>query len=321
MSTAAADPRASGRWAGFVFVVLLVLSILWPAPVLWMNDATVHQPLSIDDQSFLGREAPSWDVVYWGLVGLFVLAMLHGRWSAAADSFAALRDDLKLLRARLRDHLRSFAPVRIALIVAVAIGAVACTWFYLDARLLALVEGLQSPFTQNLVRLLNRLGGGMNPPMVVLFFFIAGLAFARTLWIELSLSMTLAGGGAGLLVQIIKQLVGRSRPELWLGPFHHTWPSATSFPSGHTVGAFALASVLIFGARSGTIRTIAFILAVGVALSRVFAFRHWPSDVLASALLGTAIGWFFTVPLVGLRGNSGAQANDDFALAGNEPTN
>jgi hypothetical protein len=57
-------------WAAATFVVLLLLSVLWPAPVLWLNGATANAPLSINEESFLGREAPSWDVVFWGIVGL-----------------------------------------------------------------------------------------------------------------------------------------------------------------------------------------------------------------------------------------------------------
>jgi undecaprenyl-diphosphatase len=90
-------------------------------------------------------------------------------------------------------------------------------------------------------------------------------------------------------VQLIKLLVGRARPELWLGPFHHARASASSFPSGHTVGAFALAGVLIFTAESKSLRVIAVILAFAVALSRVLAFRHWTSDVAASAAIGLIV--------------------------------
>jgi undecaprenyl-diphosphatase len=297
MSTAGAE-RQQGRWAAYCFVALLALSVLWPAPVLWLNDATVNRPLSIDDQSFLGREAPSWDVVFWGVTGLFVLALLHGRLGNVQLSWRALRQDVRRISQRMRERHGRLSAARVVITLLISLLAIAMTWLFFDAKIVVLVESLQTPYSQAAVRLFNRLGGGMNPPMIVLFFLIAGLAFARTLWIELALSMALAGGGAGLLVQIVKQLVGRSRPELWLGPFHHTWPSATSFPSGHTVGAFALAGVLWFGSRSKPVRGVALLLAIGVGLSRIFAFRHWPSDVLASALIGTAVGWFFTVPLV-----------------------
>jgi undecaprenyl-diphosphatase len=98
--------------------------------------------------------------------------------------------------------------------------------------------------------------------------------------------MALAGAAAGVSVQIVKYTAGRTRPELWLGPFHHARAAATSFPSGHTVGAFALAGVLMLASPSRTMRIMAFLLALAVAVSRVLAFRHWTSDVLASAAIG-----------------------------------
>ena len=103
--------------------------------------------------------------------------------------------------------------------------------------------------------------------------------------------MTLAGAGAGLLAQIIKYAAGRARPELWLGPFQHARASATSFPSGHTVGAFALAGILLFTSPSRALRIAAMIVAAAVGLSRILAFRHWTSDVVASAAVGLIVAW------------------------------
>jgi undecaprenyl-diphosphatase len=138
----------------------------------------------------------------------------------------------------------------------------------------------------------------MNPVMVVAFFLIAGIAYVERRWIAYALAMAMAGLGAGILAQIIKQLVGRARPELWLGPMHYAPGSSTSFPSGHTVGAFALAGVLIFGSRNLPLRVIAFVLASGIGLSRVLAFRHWPSDVTASAVVGLVSAWIATEAVV-----------------------
>jgi undecaprenyl-diphosphatase len=106
--------------------------------------------------------------------------------------------------------------------------------------------------------------------------------------------MAIAGLAAGIAGQIVKYAVGRARPELWLGPFTHARPSATSFPSGHTVGAFALGFVLVLASRNLPLRALAILVAVAVGLSRILAFRHWTSDVLASALIGIAVAWATT---------------------------
>jgi membrane-associated phospholipid phosphatase len=149
----------------------------------------------------------------------------------------------------------------------------------------------------------------MNPVLIVAFFLVAGVAYRDRRWVAHALAMGAAGLGAGIVAQIIKHLVGRARPELWLGPMHYAPGSSTSFPSGHTVGAFALAGVLVFGARSRTLRIAALVLAAGVGLSRILAFRHWMSDVTASAVIGLVAAWILT--RVSLRHVEGAEASGD----------
>jgi len=61
-----------------------------------------------------------------------------------------------------------------------------------------------------------------------------------------------------------------------------------SFPSNHTSDNFAAAAVLaLFYRRRGWLY---FLVAAAVGYSRVYTGSHWPSDVLASAFLGTGIG-------------------------------
>src|SRR3990167_9581805 len=64
----------------------------------------------------------------------------------------------------------------------------------------------------------------------------------------------------------------------------------TSFPSGHTVSAFSLASVFAARSESRAVKVMVYSLASSVALQRVYADKHWASDVLAGAALGTAVG-------------------------------
>jgi membrane-associated phospholipid phosphatase len=97
---------------------------------------------------------------------------------------------------------------------------------------------------------------------------------------------------SGLLSIAFKMFFGRARPRLldMVGPFHFdmfSWKSSVlSFPSGHSVTAFATVTALAFMApRLGS---WLFVLAVLIAASRVITGAHYPSDVIAGAALGTA---------------------------------
>ena len=267
---------ARRRTVSFAFIALLVLSVWWPSPIVSVNRLCCNAPLGIDELSFLGRESPAWDLAFWCVAGLFALLLLQD-----ARDFSGVREELRGTRVKV--------TMAVAVAVAGAAAIVAIIWLSADAPITAWAERINSNELEDWIRLANRFGGGMNPVMIIAFFLIAGVAYSRRRWIGYAIRMALAGAAAGILVQLVKLLVGRTRPELWLGPFHHARASASSFPSGHTVGAFALAGVLIFNAESKSLRVIAVILAFAVALSRVLAFRHWTSDVAASAAIGLIV--------------------------------
>lgn len=99
--------------------------------------------------------------------------------------------------------------------------------------------------------------------------------------------------GVGLLSGnlLIKNLVERSRP-CWIDPSVPLLipnPRDFSFPSGHTLASFeAAVSIWLFNRKWGG---AALILAVLIAFSRLYLFVHFPTDVLAGMVLGTAIAF------------------------------
>lgn len=296
---------AAGAFAG-----LLLLSVSWPLPVVFLNDATFDAALPLHGKSFLGREAPSWDVVFWAIAGLYALALIHVR-TGAASSFASFRKELGSAADTCRTALRAVRPLPALAFALAAVAVTAFVWIVLDGWLLIEAEALRMGWPRQLARHLNRLGGGMNPAMFVCFFALAGVSFPRTRWRLYAIAMAVAGLAAGLVVQVIKLIVNRARPELWFGPFFLAESTSSSFPSGHSAGAFALAGVLMFGSPSIVVRCSAFVIAGGVAVSRVIVFRHWPSDVVAGALIGLMFAWFFTRAIVG-EGNNKAQTSRCF---------
>ena len=90
---------------------------------------------------------------------------------------------------------------------------------------------------------------------------------------------------------LLKPLVGRIRPfavntavELLVKA-----PLDASFPSGHTAASFA--AVFALKAAGSPLWKPALAVAVVISFSRLYLYVHWPSDVLAGALLGAAVGW------------------------------
>jgi membrane-associated phospholipid phosphatase len=275
---------AKRRYAAAAFVTLLILGVFWPSPVVSINRLWLAQPLDVDELSFLGREAPEWDVVFWCIAGILLLAIVQ---SAA---FGDVREPLRQIRA-FRVPRSAWLRALVALLGGIVLTAL--VWGFADVAVLAWAEQIQSEGTRSAIRLVNRFGGGMNPAMIVLFFLVAGIAYGERRWVSYAVAMGGAGLAAGILAQLVKHLVGRARPELWLGPAHYAPGSSTSFPSGHTVGAFALAGVLVIASRNVPLRVIAFLLAAAVGMSRVLAFRHWMSDVTMSAVLGLVCAFVF----------------------------
>ncbi len=84
---------------------------------------------------------------------------------------------------------------------------------------------------------------------------------------------------------IIKPLAGRIRPfaQRGLEPYI-TPPSGYSFPSGHTSSSFTAATTLLLCHKKEGYP--AAVLASLVAFSRLYFYVHFPTDVLAGALLG-----------------------------------
>ena len=92
----------------------------------------------------------------------------------------------------------------------------------------------------------------------------------------------------------LKPLVHRPRPFEVLGMRYLIGPapSGYSFPSGHAAAAFAGAVAWILrAARSALGRSLPLAYALLVGWSRIYLGTHWPSDVLAGAVLGALLGY------------------------------
>jgi undecaprenyl-diphosphatase len=139
------------------------------------------------------------------------------------------------------------------------------------------------------------------------YFFVlllAGLFLIRGEWASRNARHGVIAAGfsaalALLVAQLIAGLWDRPRPYvahpgdsyLFIAPSHDP-----SFPSDHATAAFAIAMAIWL--RSRRAGEIAFVMAGLLAVSRVAVGTHYPSDVLAGALLGIASALVFWIPAV-----------------------
>lgn len=94
-----------------------------------------------------------------------------------------------------------------------------------------------------------------------------------------------------VLVQAFYLIHFRFRPFA-RNPIHLLIPydaSQTAFPSGHASFYFAL-STIIFG-YNRKIGIFFYIASTFIVVARIFVGVHWPSDVLAGAVVGVVMGW------------------------------
>lgn len=89
---------------------------------------------------------------------------------------------------------------------------------------------------------------------------------------------------------ILKPSIMRCRP-CWLEPEVQLLvkvPHDYSFPSGHSNASFAVATAIF--TRNKKLGIPALILAAAIAISRLYVFVHWPTDVLVGTLTGICGG-------------------------------
>ncbi|MBI5635011.1 MAG: phosphatase PAP2 family protein [Nitrospirae bacterium] len=143
----------------------------------------------------------------------------------------------------------------------------------------------------------NNLFHGSTLLAVSVSLFVVGKLF-RSRISEVAKSLIFGFLVSGIASQILKNIFGRMRPKfttdtIFIGPslrdMYH------SFPSGHTAVVFCFASVL-----SGYYPrfSLLFYFAAAIAgFDRIFLFQHFPSDVIAGAMLGLVSGRVVTTIL------------------------
>lgn len=146
-----------------------------------------------------------------------------------------------------------------------------------------IAEHLHCKFLDFLMPIITKFGDG---GVFWIAVAVVLLCFKKTRKTGLTMGLALA---MGFLVGNIclKNIVGRIRPY----DLNPEFPLLIerlddfSFPSGHTLASFEAAVAIFMNNKKAGIPAI--ILAVLIAFSRLYLYVHYPTDVLASVILGT----------------------------------
>lgn len=117
---------------------------------------------------------------------------------------------------------------------------------------------------------------------------VVGDAQVRRCVLQIALAMALAWISA----RLIQYLLPMPRPfSLGLGTRWLGHADSAGFPSTHASVAFAFAAIVAANVRHRLLGVCAFALAGLIAWSRISLGLHFPSDVVAGALVGLASSW------------------------------
>ncbi|POY36368.1 hypothetical protein C3K47_11515 [Solitalea longa] len=95
-----------------------------------------------------------------------------------------------------------------------------------------------------------------------------------------------------ILTHTLKATVHRDRPFVTYSTIHPVdYPIGYSFPSGHTSKAFSTATSLSLQFKKWYVVAPAYTWATAVGVSRCYLGVHYPSDVVAGALLGSGCAY------------------------------
>jgi len=158
---------------------------------------------------------------------------------------------------------------------------------------------------KSVFKLMNLAGTSAFLDILMVSFTVLGLPYVLgvlsvPLWMrakkEQAIDLVILIVIVSVLVELVKLVVGRERPfdvltevnGVSFGGFSKA--SDPSFPSAHAARAFAVAVLLTYGRPRGQ-ASVAVGVAAMIGISRIYLGVHWPSDVLAGALLGVGVAF------------------------------
>ncbi len=160
-------------------------------------------------------------------------------------------------------------------------------------------RGWHHPWLNDLFGAFTWLGVGWVQVLLALAVYWLARRYGEQAWATIYrralVPLLVAWAVSGIVTQVIKRIYDRPRPSNLAGALVAADERifSKSFPSGHscTTAAIAMVLTVVFWRRYPGAVLCAWVVTLLVMLSRVYRGVHYPSDVLAGALIGACCGY------------------------------
>lgn len=157
----------------------------------------------------------------------------------------------------------------------------------MEIKILDFIQSLRNPLLDEFFRFFTTIGNRAELWLVIIAILLCTKKYRKVAFyaiLAIALEVLIVEG-------IVKNLVQRPRPFYAVQDIVLLIkePSGFSFPSGHAASSFAVATLLYL--NDVKFKKIIMTLASIMALSRLYVYVHYPTDVLVGVCLGIGIGY------------------------------